>query len=317
MQVPNFIRQIPVQFDHACRSFIIKGAEAQQWIAQYAKTKIDGIGRSDLWQQYAKDIYERNIEPLTKFDYFLFAGSLATALLVIKLAINRFTIGALPLAAGGSTLIVMGSYYISRYRVRKHFNEIAWEYVDQIRKFAHVTTSKNKEIDDIIQLRAYLRRPEFAHWDSDLKLLDEEIRKFREALLKPHSEDKKEIVKAHLDLLRTHIPNPSADKNLLDELEQAIDKVGQSDQDLKEIETRKQQLVNLQTPAAMTHIDELKKQVNALVKAAERPSFQNSKKAFIKFLEGFQNNLASYRDIEPLLDDESGDENDILIEEDD
>src|SRR5262249_35833737 len=149
------------------------------------------------------------------------------------IAINIFTIGALPLAAGGVTLILL---YLQN-RVHKHFNEIAWDYVDQIRKFAHVTTAENQKFANISLLRAYLMRPEFKRLDSELKLLDEEIRKFREVVLKSHGEDQKNL--------------------------------------------------------------------------------QDSKQAFINFLEGLQREkLAPYLDIEPLLDEENGNENDIENEVD-
>lgn len=222
MQIPNFIRQIPIQCNHAYQTCIAKGVAAQHRISNYCKNKIHAIGQSRLWQHYSPMIGAYHFKALMLFDYALFAGSLITAAIGIKLIVNRFTIGALPLAAGAGTLLVMGAFYLSRYRVHKYFNEIAWDYIDQIRRLIHVTDSKNQKFADISQLRSHLMQPQFKRLDDELKMLDEEIRKFRATVLTANIQDKKDIVKAHLAVLRSIVTNSSIDKNLLDELEKQL-----------------------------------------------------------------------------------------------
>jgi hypothetical protein len=65
------------------------------------------------------------------------------------------------------------------------------------------------------------------------------------------------------------------------------------------------------------HIDELQKQIDALVKAAaiEGPNLNDSKQTFIEHLEGLQRKLAPYQEIEPLSDDELDIEDELDIKD--
>lgn len=311
MFIPNFIRQIPTHMDNALRQVIIKGAEAKHWLTDYWTTKRDEFSQFTWWQESGKPFYERNIKPLTKIDYLRLTGSVLTAVLLTTVAMRRFGVGAFPLAASGGTLIVMGAYYLSRNTVQKHFDEKAWGHIDQIRRIAHKITDKNQKFGDINQHRTPLMQPEFKHLDDDLKKLDEEISKFKTAVLSPSCEDKKQIIKAHLTYLRTLVQANAQDKNAMDALEEAVDKVGQTDQDLNALELQKQKLHDLQTLAAQTHIVELKQQIDALIKTIGTPILADSKKALIKHLEGLQKKLAQYLEVKDLsIEDEKIEEHD-------
>lgn len=189
MQIPNFIKQIPTQIDHACIVFIKKGTEAKLWIDLFAKAKFDEFTQTDFCKQHLTPLFERNLAPLKKDDYRLIQRCFTGALLLNALAIKIFGIGALPLAAGAGTLMMMGVSYFMREKVNQHFNKIAWDEIDKIRKTAHTITRENLKFAEISTNRSKLNGKEFERLESDFKQLDEQIRIFREVVQSPHEID--------------------------------------------------------------------------------------------------------------------------------
>lgn len=316
IQVPNFISQIPDQLNDAFIQVIVKGAEITKSITDYFETKRNDFIQTDFWQQQGKPFYERNIEPLDTTDYLLLGGSLCSAVLITAVTVSIFTVAAFPLALGGGTLLFAGACTYSRYRVRKHFDNLAWDHIDEIRRLSYKTSSKQQYFGNISEERARLMQPEFSHLDIQIKELDEELRKFRNVVLSADCNDKKNVVKAHLTYLVNLVQTSAHDKALIEALESEIDKVGQKNQNLTALETNKQKLHDLQTTQARTHIAELKQQIDTFVKATEGPSLTDSREVFRKFAEGLQEKLASHRTIEDLSLDDDENDNDIKKDED-
>ena len=197
----------------------------------------------------------------------------------------------------------MGSWTFSRWRVRKDFNDIAWEHVDKIRRAAHETTHENQNFGEIYREKGFLTKPEFDHLEQDRKQLDEEIQKFRAVILKPHFEKLQIIVKAHIEFLKPLVSNNPHDKAILEALEQQVDKVRTKQEDLGALETQKQKLNDLQIEAAKNHHFILGKQVDDLIQVSQAPAITDTKKAFNAYLTALQNKL-SHKQVEELLDGE-------------
>lgn len=304
MHVPKFISQIPVQFNHAFHSVSVKGSNAKKGAVNFLKSRGDHFAQSDFWKNYGKPLYERNIEPLKKGDYLFLAGMTCVAAAVVIVAIKIFTIAAFPLALGCASLIFMGTCSYLSNQTRQHFDDLAWDRVDEIRKLADKTTPNNQNFGDISAERAHLSKPVFNHLKDDLKQLDEEIRAFKSAVISSNYEDKKKIIKTHLTLLKSIVQAHAQDLACIQALEKEIDKSGQKNQDFTALESQKQKLHDLQTAPARDHIADMQKQVNALVKALQGPNLADSKKAFIEYAEGLQRKLASHKKITDLSTDE-------------
>lgn len=300
MYITNFTPLISSHLNHAWEW--IKKTQTKQKVAHYWQQKAENFNQSEFWQQYGKPFYKCNIQPLNRTDYFLLGGSLCAAWLTTQIAIKVFTVAAFPLALGLGTLLVTGAYSFSRYRLRKHFDDIAWNHLEEIRQtIAHVNTDKNQQIKRITQHYNLLQQPEFVHLDSDLKQLNEEMRHFRKIALSPSYEDQKIIVQSHLNYLEALVKGEVGDENLIKTLKTEIGKVGQKDQNMESLELHKQKLHDLKVKGARDHIEELERQINDLVQAAQRPTFKNAQQQLLQYIESLQNKLAPDRPINPLI----------------
>lgn len=300
MQVPEMIRQIPMQAFHAWERVNNFGEITRNWIIEHWKSQRDSWNQGDFWQNYGKPFYDRNIRPLDKTDFLLITGSLIAAVAIMVVALKVFGIAAFPLAIGADALLVFGTWMFSRYRLRKHFDGVAWGHVDQIRRVANEITYKNQKFGELNQIRTLLQKPEFSHLEADIKQLDEEIRKFRSVVLAPYFEDKQQIVKAHIQYVKVLVQAHAQDKAIVEALEVEINKVGKKEQNLELLETQKQKLREIRTAAVRDHLNELNQQINDLVRTAQGPDFTDSKKAFMKHLEGLMRKLSN-REIENLI----------------
>jgi hypothetical protein len=300
MQIPGFIRNIPSHLQSAWeRAGAIK-QETQHLVANQWAAAHRYCNQTSLWQQYAKPIYERNIKPLNKIDYTLLTGGLISAGTVMAVSMSIFGLAAFPIAIGTDTFLVLGSWSLSRHRLQKHFNEIAWDYADQIRRAVNDITSKNRSFVEITRFKGLLEKPEFAHLEQDVKQLNDEIEKFRKVASGPYYQEKKQTVKAHLSILK-RLVNKDADKGVISQLEQEIDKSGTQEQNLELLETHKQQLQQLQTTTAREHLPSLTSQIDELIRSIQGPKFIDSKQTLIQSLENLmRNKLAPHKEIEPL-----------------
>lgn len=291
MHVPMFISQMPVQISHAFHSVAVRGTKAKKCAVNILKSRRDDLAQSDFWKHSCKPFYERHFEPLKKGDYIFLGAMTCVAALVVFVSVKIFTVAAFPLALGCATLIFLLSCIRLRDKSRRHFNDIAINYVGEIRQIADQITPQNQKFGDISAKRALMSKPTFDHLDKELKQLDEEIRTFKSAVLASPYEDKKKMVKTHLTLLQNIVQGHAQDLSLLQALEQEVDKAGQPNQDFEALEKQKQKLHDLQTVLARDHIVDLQKQVNSLVKALQGPSLADSKKSILNYIEGLQNRL--------------------------
>ena len=210
MLIPQCIQHIPTQINEAFNWTIRKGAQAKQGVADYWRIKCREYSQSTFWQQMGKPFYERHIQPLNLTDYLLLSGGLATAILVTIVAVKILTVAVFPLAAAGGTLIIMGAFSLSRHRVRQHFNEIAWENIDQIRRIVHQMETTDPQFSEISEERAQLMPSKFEHLKEDLDRLDQETDKFQKIALcetttPPRLEDSRQAFIAYLKGLQSKL----------------------------------------------------------------------------------------------------------------
>ncbi len=225
--------------------------------------------------------------------------------------IKKLGFAILPLALGGAAAAIIGSWTFSRWRVRKSFDNVAWEHVDKIRRAAHETTHENQNFAEIYREKGLLTKPEYDHLEDERKRLDDEIQKFRAVILKPHFEKQQKIVKAHIEYLKTLVPANPHDKAILETLEQQVDKVRTKQEDLGALEIQKQKLNDLQIAAAKNHHFNLGKQVDDMIQASQAPAITDTKKAFNAYLTALQNRL-SRKQVEELLDENNPKKEEIL-----
>lgn len=299
MQISGFIY---TPFQMIWRPIAYIGGMPIRVIAGLWTAATNPLIQTDLWQHQGKPLYERHIQPLTKTDYIILSGSVILSIAGGTFALKKYGVAALPITMGASAATMMGAFCYSRYRLRNHFKEIAWKHVDNIRRAANDITYKNQNFGDLAKNRKLLEAPEFGDIKDDyFKLIDEEIRKFRQVALAPYYEDKLKIVTGHLNVLKALVQAHPQDKALIEALETEINKVGKPDQDLEKLETQMQSLYQLHTPGASDlHCNKLSQQIDDLIKAAQGPDLADSKKVFMTYLTGLMEKWAPYKDIADL-----------------
>lgn len=299
MSVPQVFSQIPGYLDAACQYVDSKSHQAKDWIVAVFDTMQDFIGKSELWIQTGKPFYDRRIKPLDKTDLITITGALILAGLIMKLALKILGKGILPLATGIGAIIISGAVYYSQYRLEKHSNEIAWDHVDNIRRFTNATTLRKHYFGKMAKYRGRLQKPEFEHLKEQLKTLDIEIDKFKQAAGKRQMNDERVSAKALLNFMNTVSNAPAADKTLLTNLEQEIDRISTNTLNLDQLQTHKYALSKLQDPTLRLQIDPLTRQVDKLITASQNPTFDDLKKDFLEYLKALQNQLAAHKLIDP------------------
>lgn len=295
MQMIENLRELPVMLAsdwNDAKEFVLS-------IPSRVSSAVSGIFHNERVEQWIKPWFDRHIKPLEKGDYLLMITVVAIAALALGCALLKFGVAALPLGLGAAGLIIgLCGFYLHK-KVQQHFDDIAWEHLDQIRRSAHDITDKNQDFQEVVKERAALEKPEFQHLKDDLKNLDEETRRFRKDATAPHYDNKRDFVKVHIALLLPKVQANPQDKTLLEALQKEVDNIGTDKQDLVALETAKQKLKDLQTPQALADLAELSQQINDLANAAQGPDFENTKKAYLEYLKGLQNKL-SRKDVEDL-----------------
>ncbi len=298
MDIPQIFRQIPDYLDNACQYVDRTSHRAADWIVETFQSIHDNFVTSSFWIQIGKPFYDRKIKPLDRTDLITISASIILAVLVMKLALKIFGRGILPLAAGIGTLIVGGAIYYSHYRLQKHFDVIAWDHVDNIRRFVHATTTGKHHFGKMARYRILLNNPEFGHLEDRLKMLDTEQKKFEKAARTPQMQDQLTAVKAQLTAMNAVPAIPQADKDILKALETEVDHIGTKDEDITKLQDKKVSLNQLQNAILRTYITGLTLQIEELIKASKNPTFKDMKEAFLAHLEGLQNYLAAHKQID-------------------
>lgn len=136
-----------------------------------------------------RPLIDRYIKPLNQTDYFILGCAVFGSGLLMTVVLRRLGIGALPLVAGGVCTLIGGAGKFSSYRTKKHFDDTAWNTINQIRLEALKATQDSPP--DIASLRGTLNKYQFEHLKKDLKQLDKKIDKFNKGLDKPLKLDKR------------------------------------------------------------------------------------------------------------------------------
>lgn len=189
MQVTVFLREIPTYVSTGLHFCAEKGMQAKRSISTFGQQKIKDFSETELWQDNLKPmispLHERTIARLNKLDYAVLAGTMTIAISVSSYALFQLGVAALPLAAGGSALLIMIPYYFSGHRINKHYSRQAAEKLREIVEELNPDNSQNLQnsFTSINQKRTELKGPEYSHLENFLKEFDEELRIFQNATL--------------------------------------------------------------------------------------------------------------------------------------
>lgn len=295
MFIPQFITQIPTHLSNAWE----KTGESFTYAKETLIDKWEDVKDSDFWQDNCKRHYERYIEPLNETDYKILAGSALVAFAISIIAIKFFGAGAFPLALGLGTLLILGACCISEYRSRKYFDSKAWEHVEKIRKAVNASSYSNQNFGVIEAQKTILKQSEYSHLDQDIRSLEEQLREFKKAVLAIPLVDRKNIVTAHIKILKDHAQAP--DLLILEALENEIIKIGTMNQNMGELETRKLALHNMVTPGLKMHIPAAFKYIDELKETVRLAKIEDARATFMEQLKAFQVKLDPKKDIEELI----------------
>jgi hypothetical protein len=276
-----------------------KGMSLLERVCRFALELFSACRNHEIVQNWIKPWIARNIEPLDRTDYALMIGGLALGAVILAIGTSVWGLAALPLSICAGGILFGGCFTFSRSRVKSHFDEEAWEKVDQLRRTANDFTQATGEIAQLTGIRKELDKPEFEHRKKDLKWLDGEIVKFEQSFSAPDPGSKKQIVQAHVDVLKPLLQAHPQDLALLEAAETQIKKMGTKDYDAAAVETQKQKLRGMQSAPGRQHLDELVDQISDMLKTASGPSFAEAKKAFLESLKRMQEKLSS-RDVEDI-----------------
>lgn len=278
-------------------------------IMSAATSRFNGWYQQDYAQQTIKPLYERYFKPLDRADYGKWIIVTVIAVL-FPIAVYSYTPAGLPLAVCASGILIgIYWYFGSQRKVQQYFNDKAWHHIDEMKKAASAMSRTTQDSSKLLQEQLALDKPEFEQHKDACKNLQEQTKKFVNAVSSADYQIQQTIVNAHLDILVPLVQANNDDKKLVDALKAEIDKVGTDKQDFAAIETHKQKLKGLQTPQALVHQSELSQQINDLVKAVQGPNFTKIKKSYLDYLEGLQKNFSSQ------LSKHKDDEDDVLDDE--
>lgn len=173
MQVMSVLKQIPQQFYNSCAGLNAKRLAVQAWSINHFRNVKNFLVETNL--------YKHKIEPLKKADYVRLTASAIVAVTVALLAFKTF-VAIFPLVLAGSALLIFGNILYTKHRLEIHFNEIAWEHVNDIQKIVPQIDYNNHLFGDIAKPKNALEEPKFSHLKEDLKILNSEIQQFKNDL---------------------------------------------------------------------------------------------------------------------------------------
>lgn len=297
MRISSLANTIYSPFHRICTKTMRYNEKLKKNIYQlWIKQKKD-LSQTRIIKNYIKPFYGRNIQPLGKADVLICFGGIGSSALVAAVAIKFFGIAVLPVAIGIASLILLYTYEWSRNRMKTHFNKESWVQLDQLRNDVNGVTQRNPKFDQIDSIRAKFNEPQFKHLEVELKQFDEEIRKFKNSLNNQFAE-KKQIVVAHIEYLKKICQGSEQDFKLVRRLERKVNRIGTKRQDLKKLETAKQNLHQIKNSEVATHISELSQQILDLINSDLAPN--QAKKNFVEYIKTFQHKQDENRVIKDI-----------------
>jgi|GEM_PF-3026795 len=296
MQPLQLIRQIPTHVSHALTWGIATASGTKRGVADYwAAKRVELYG---LWQSHGEPFYKRNIKPLEKIDYLLIGASFSLAGVIIVVTAKFFP-ALVPVSVLIGALLFLKACLSHHDRVRQQHEEMAWDYLDQIRRAVHSTTKTHHNFALIEGYQTHLPPADFEDLKKDISELEEKIRAFKKVVCSPSYEEKQHLLIDHLAPLELLVQGHPADKAIIHALKTQVNKA-KEDQSVDALHNKKRTLDGLQTPQIHPHIAEVKNKIEALIKAARRPTLVDSKQALIASLGGVQNKLVWHRHVEAL-----------------
>lgn len=200
-QVSCSFVQASDRFAAGCTVVITKGAEAKEKVSTFASENFKAAAESQIWKEKGEPAYSRTVGKLDNYDYLLLGSAAATAGAVVALAVKIFSIGALPLAAGAGTLIILGAGLIVRERVRCQHNKTAKVHLDTL----------NRDLKNgvgpvsLISTFKKLKKPEFAHLNKQFLPIEDHLKELNRT---DNSDQWKKICRTHvIDALSFVAPN--------------------------------------------------------------------------------------------------------------
>ena len=119
---------------------IQNGLDAAVDIADSIKDRIRSIAASIFEAtvpEAAKPWFERNVKALDPCDLMLLVAGLGVSLGVTRLALEQYGWIAFPLSLGAGAVIMAICFYSVQKVTEQHYNDLAWEQIDQMRRAAH------------------------------------------------------------------------------------------------------------------------------------------------------------------------------------
>ncbi len=202
---------------------------------------------------------------------------------MIVTALKVCTIALFPLITGVAALIVGGALSVSYNRLDKHFNDIAWDQVDEIRRIIYRVTPENSMFDISKPLKE-LRKPEFKHLEKDIEQLEKAHESFHKQLSAPYFfENKQQSLKLLLEHIQENPLITQTGQALLKSLEKEIENAIPPQKDTQALE-KLQYSLNDPSKLGITQgqFTKLQKEIQNFIEIVREPTLEDKKQIFFK-----------------------------------
>jgi uncharacterized membrane protein len=135
------------------------------------------VNRNTFWNQHVRPLYQYRINAMKMTDVLIIGGGAVTAFCIAFFGRKKLNMSVLAVA---SAYTLLGAGAITTYRINKHYNEVAWNFIDQIH--THVAEAKKGEFNLTKIHECYNKmknKPEFCHLNNDLQTLENKIEEFQ------------------------------------------------------------------------------------------------------------------------------------------
>lgn len=210
MQILTIFSDFPNQIQNTTTHLKLQGTALKKCIATFANKKFKEFKKSYFWTHQLFPLYQRHIKPINKEDLIILGASAATSAIIIVVTTRIFGMGALPMVTGTVTFLNLGAIHVIKERAKKHLNKKTLQHLKAMETAAKGITSEHHNFATILEHSNHLNKPVFHHLETEIKQLDEEFRRFRDAILHPQlhengKEDAKKVYLQHLQGLKAKI----------------------------------------------------------------------------------------------------------------
>ncbi len=166
---------------------------------------------SFIWTKVGQPLYEKKISRLTRTDGIVIGTALFSAAVLAHLALNKLNQAFFPITMMGSLILVMGSHSYAQYRINRHYDGVAAEYIGQLRTQLQAITQVQHEFAPFQAILSNMEhKSEFNHLEQHLKTLDEKIKELQTKIVDPaitekNFDDAKISLGHHLEALQLRL----------------------------------------------------------------------------------------------------------------